>query len=138
MSHLRRETREPTHEPYSPHGRPHRGMKKFESALLTRFLTGKIGFNSFLYERKVPGTSPTCDWSQEAMTIEHVLLKYDKWHDERRELIVPLKTTDLKRLVTWMQGCRAAVRMVQRTRILEQFKAGKEMEWTEEKEDEEE
>jgi len=33
----------------------HAGRTKAESALLTQLHTGKIGFNAFLHERKVPG-----------------------------------------------------------------------------------
>jgi hypothetical protein len=33
----------------------HAGRAKARSALLTQLRTGKIGFNEFLYERRVPG-----------------------------------------------------------------------------------
>lgn len=101
---------------------PHRGLKKHESSLLTQLRTGKIGFNHFLYERKVPGIeSPRCECTQDDMTVEHVLLECPQWTTERRELIDPLRTTDLRKILSKRKGCRAAIKMVLRTKLLGQF-----------------
>ena len=56
------------------------------------------------------------------MTVEHVLLKCPKWSTERGELIHPLRTTDIKNILTSKKGAKAAVKMIQRTKILNQFK----------------
>ncbi len=102
----------------------HMGLKKHESALLTQLRTGKIGFNAFLYEMKVPNIlSPNCDCPrEESMTVEHILLNCPKWSTEREELIHPLRTTDIKEILTSKRGAKAAIRMIQRTKILDQFK----------------
>jgi hypothetical protein len=53
----------------------HAGRTKAESALLTQLRTGKIGFNAFLHERKVPGyESPRRACGPSRMTVRHVLL----------------------------------------------------------------
>ena len=56
------------------------------------------------------------------MTVEHVLLKCLKWSTEREELIHPLRTTDIKKILTFKKGTKTAVKMIQRTKILNQFK----------------
>jgi hypothetical protein len=72
---------------------------------------------------KVPGLeSPECDCVQEEMTVEHVLLRCHMWQIERQDLMSALRTTGLKKMLTWKQGCRAAVKMIQCTKLLDQFR----------------
>jgi hypothetical protein len=101
----------------------HQGLRKAESAVLTQLRTGKIGFNSFLYARKVPGiASPDCECNGGPMTVRHVVLECPKWQQEREELGEPLRTNDLRRVLSSKEGCRAAIKLVLRTKLLEQFK----------------
>jgi ribonuclease HI len=59
----------------------HAGRTKAESALLTQLRTGKIGFNAFLHERKVPGyESPRCARGPSRMTV---LLSCGLWKKEQ-------------------------------------------------------
>ena len=55
-------------------------LKKHENVLLIQFRTGKIDFNVFLYEMKVPDIlSANCDCLRsENMIVEHVLLNCPK------------------------------------------------------------
>jgi hypothetical protein len=102
----------------------HWRLKKPESALLTQLRTGETGFNHFLYKRRVLGVeSSACDCAQGDMTVEHVLLKCHKWQTERAELIGSLRTRNLRQILTERKSCRAAVKMIQRTKLLKQFKA---------------
>ena len=73
---------------------------------------------------KVPDIlSPNCDCSRgESMIIEHVLLNCPKWSTEREGLIHPLRTTDIKEILTSKKGAKAAVKMIQRIKILNQFR----------------
>ncbi|KAF7507387.1 hypothetical protein GJ744_010446 [Endocarpon pusillum] len=91
---------------------------------------------------RVPeATSPDCKCSEGAITVEHVLMKCSKWSAEREELITPLHTTSVKEVLTSKAGGRAAIKMIQRTKILEQFKAMVEQEegrTTKDREEEEE
>ena len=102
----------------------HIGLKKHESTLLIQLRTDKIDFNVFLYEMKVLDIlSPNCDCSREEnMTVEHVLLKCPKWSTEREELIHSLRTIDIKEILTSKKRTKTAVKMIQRTKILNQFK----------------
>ncbi|KAF7513013.1 hypothetical protein GJ744_011279 [Endocarpon pusillum] len=86
-------------------------------------------------------TIPDCECSEGAMTVEHVLMKCPKWSAEREEVITPLRTTSVKEILTSKAGGRAAIKMIQRTKILDQFKAVVEQEegrTVEDREEEEE
>ncbi|KAF7502054.1 hypothetical protein GJ744_008049 [Endocarpon pusillum] len=67
--------------------------------------------------------SPDCECLERAITVEHVLMKCSKWSAEREELITPLRTISVKEVLTSKAGGRAAIKMIQRTKILDQFKA---------------
>ena len=56
------------------------------------------------------------------MTVEHVLLKYPKWSTEIEELIYLLCTTDIKKILISKKGTKTVVKMIQCTKILNQFK----------------
>ena len=58
----------------------------------------------------------------ENMTIEHVLLKCPKWSTERGELIHSLRTIDIKNILISKKRAKVVVKMIQCTKILNQFK----------------
>jgi hypothetical protein len=61
--------------------RLHEGLNKRESALLVQLRTEKIGFNDFLFARRVPDvTSPRCDCGAR-QTVAHILLHCSKRRD---------------------------------------------------------
>ena len=112
-------------------------MKKHESALLTQLRTGKVGFNAFLHSMRVPDVrGPECDCQEGDMTVEHVLLKCPQWNTERAELINPLRTNNLKRILTTKSGGKAATRFVRRIGILDQFRTVVEQRREEDEEEE--
>jgi hypothetical protein len=63
------------------------GRAKAHSALLTQLRTGKIGFNEFLHERRVPGfvTKRYACGYDAAMSVRYVLLSCLRWVDKREE-----------------------------------------------------
>ena len=99
-------------------------LKKHENVLLIQFRTNKIDFNVFLYEMKVLDIlSTNCNYSRSKnMTVEHVLLNYPKWSTEKGELIYPLRTNDIKEILIFKKRTKTVIRMVQRTKILNQFR----------------
>ena len=97
----------------------HAGRIKAESALLIQLRTGKIGFNEFLYHRKVPGfDSPRCGCDEGAMTVRHVILRCPRWEALRREELSAMRISDLQRLLGMRNGAAATVRMILKTGIL--------------------
>jgi exonuclease III len=99
----------------------HAGRTKPKSAILTQLRTGKIGFNDFLFERRVPGvTSRRCACEQGAMTVRHILLICPRWRQERQELGIDRK--DLRYLLTTREGATTAINFLLRTDLLEQFR----------------
>jgi hypothetical protein len=118
-SHTRRLNAEPSRATR----RLHSGREKAYSAVLTQLRTGKIGFNAFLHERKVPTVlSPRCPCGTGVMTVQHILLACPDWKDLRSEYIRPLGTTDLSSILNSPKGCTAAITLVIRSKLLEQFK----------------
>ena len=99
-------------------------LKKHESILLIQFYTNKIDFNVFLYEIKVPDILNTnCDCLRsESMTVKHVLLNCLKWSTKKGELIHSLCTNDIKEILISKKKTKTAIRMVQCTKILDQFR----------------
>jgi len=80
--------------------RLHSGRLKPHSSLLVQLRTGKIGFNQFLCERRVPGvTTGTCACGQGRMTVRHVLLACPTWREERTRMQQEANTTNLRRLL---------------------------------------
>jgi hypothetical protein len=99
----------------------HAGRTKPESAILIQLRTGKIGFNAFLYERRVPGVwSRRCACEQGAMTVRHVLLACPEWQDTRRDHALIRK--DIKWALTTREGTSKAIRFMLQTGLLEQFR----------------
>ena len=66
--------------------------------------------------------SLNCDYANEPMTVEHVLLKCLRWNIERAELIAPLRTNNIIKILTTKAGGKAAIRLIQRTKLLSQFR----------------
>jgi hypothetical protein len=101
----------------------HAGREKAHSSILIQLRTGKIGFNAFLYARRVPTVhSPQCACGLGAMTVRHVLLTCPQWTSLREEYIRPLRSTNLRTILNSAKGCNAVVRFILRSQLLEQFK----------------
>ncbi len=106
------------------HLRLHRGRTKPHSALLTQLRTGKIGFNQFLHERRIPGVATAaCECGRGRMSVKHVLLTCPKWRVERKEMQRGENTTDLRKLLGTASAATAVIRMILSTGILTQFQA---------------
>ena len=107
----------------------HKGLRKPQSSLIIQLRTGKVGFQAFLFQRRVPGVDdPNCDCG-EGMTVEHVLLRCARWKELRDIELEGQKRSSLRELLGTRQGCLAAVRLVQKTELLAQFqKANLELE----------
>jgi hypothetical protein len=110
-------------EPSQTNRHLHAGRTKAHSALLTQLRTGKIGFSDFLYERRVPGVwSRRCACEEGVMNVRHVLLRCPKWWEIREEELANFRG-DIKRILNTSSGATAAIRLVLRTGLLDQFKA---------------
>jgi len=93
------------------------------SSLLVQLRTGKIGFNAFLYARKVPTVlSPRCPCDTGAMTVRHVLLACPTWSVLRMRLLGELRTSDIRVLLNSTTGATAATSFILLTNLLDQFR----------------
>ena len=101
----------------------HAGLTKEFSALLIQLRTGIIGFNDFLFRRRVPTvSSPRCACDTAAMTVHHVLLDCPTWAEPRKELLGVFRTKDLRILLNDRKGALAAIKFILHTDILAQFR----------------
>jgi hypothetical protein len=111
-----------TPEPTQENRHLHAGRTKAHSALLTQLRTGKIGFSNFLYKRRVPGVwSRRCACEEGAMTVRHVLLRCPTWRAIREEELADFRG-DIRRILNTSPGATAAIRLILRTKLLNQFK----------------
>jgi hypothetical protein len=112
--------RELVSEPTAATRRLHAGRTKPKSAILTQARVGKIGFNDFLFERRVPGVnSRRCACELGAMTVRHILLLCPRWRQERRDLGIEGK--DTRYLLTTREGATTTIEFLLRTNLLKQF-----------------
>lgn len=98
----------------------HAGRTKAHSALLTQLRTGKIGFNEFLHERRVPGFDTkrcACGYAA-VMSVRHVLLSCPQWEREREKELEDI-ARDLKEVLGTKHGATAAIRLTLKTGLLE-------------------
>lgn len=109
-------------EPSPAWRKRHAGRTKAQSALLVQLRTGKVGFQEFLYQRKVPNVlSARCACGTGAMTVRHVLLSCPEWRREREEELGG-RQRDLREILRGGVGATAALRLVLRIGILDQFR----------------
>ena len=99
----------------------HSGRPKGHSALLIQLRTEVIGFNQFLFKRRVPAVlSPRCNCGLGTMSVQHVLLVCPSWSALRRQLFSS-PPTDSRALLNNYKGATAAIQFVLQTNILAQF-----------------
>jgi hypothetical protein len=90
--------------------------------VLTQLRTGKIGLSNFLYERRVPGVwSRRCACEEGPVTVRHVLLRCPTWRAIREEELANFRG-DIRRILNTSPGATAAIRLILRTKLLDQFK----------------
>jgi ribonuclease HI len=102
--------------------RLHEGLTKRESALLVQLRTEKIGFNDFLFTRRVPDvTSPRCDCGARRQTVAHILLHCSKRRNLRNRIFANLSGRDnIRAILSTPQLATKAIQYVEQTQILGQ------------------
>ena len=94
-------------------------MSRAQSSLVIQLRTGKIGFRAFLHKMRVPDVDdPLCKNCEEGeeMTVEHVLMRCQRWSELRKECFEkafkPNKTPSLEGLLGIRKGYLATARIV--------------------------
>jgi ribonuclease HI len=114
------------HTPQPSHKvlRLHHGLKKWQSALLIQIRTEKIGLKDFLWKRKVPGfDDPGCDCSEGRQTVDHILLRCRTYNDIRRRVFGRGGRIDLRAILNEPKLVTKAIRFMEQTRLLGQFRS---------------
>lgn len=102
----------------------HQGLSKRYSALLVQLRTEKIGLKDFLFHRGVPGTTdPIYECGEGRPTVTHILLRCRKLKDLRRQELSYLPgQMDLRDILGKRKSAIKAIKFVEQTRILGQFR----------------
>ena len=98
----------------------HANLRKAESSLLTQIRTGRIGLNSFLSSRNVPGYTPSCPCGAPEHTVQHLLV-CPRLEASRSDLIRTANTTNLDKLLGTFRGTKALLRWIMEIDVLKQF-----------------
>ena len=106
----------------------HQGLSKRHSALLVQLRTEKIGFKDFLFNRRVPNvTDPMCDCGEGRQTVTHILLRCRKLRDLRKQEHGRFPGRhNLRAILNKRKLATKAIRFVEQTRILGQFRVTEE------------
>ncbi|KAG7403339.1 hypothetical protein Forpe1208_v016515 [Fusarium oxysporum f. sp. rapae] len=101
----------------------HDGLIKKRSALLMQLRTEKIGFNDFLFGRRVPGiTSNRCPCGSDRQTVAHVLLRCRRHRQLRDQELGQLRgRNNLRKLLNERNAAAKAIKFIELTQILGQF-----------------
>ena len=101
----------------------HAGLSKEFNALLIQLRIGVIGFNNFLFRRRVPTVpSPRCVCDTTTIIVHHVLLDCPIWIEPRNELLSDLRTKDLRFLLNDRKGVKIVIKLILHIDILAQFR----------------
>ena len=114
------------HTPQPSHKilRLHHGLKKWQSALLIQIRTEKIGLRDFLWKRRVPEVDdPGCDCGEGRQTVDHILLRCRKYNDVRRRVFGRGGRIDLRAILNEPKLVTKAIRFMEQTRLLGQFRS---------------
>ncbi|XMA13648.1 hypothetical protein WAI453_006439 [Rhynchosporium graminicola] len=114
------------HTPQPSHKilRLYHGLKKWQSALLIQMRTEKIGLRDFLWKRRVPGVDdPGCDCGEGRQTVDHILLRCRKYNDVRRRVLGRGGRIDLRAILNEPKLVTKAIRFMEQTRLLGQFRS---------------
>jgi ribonuclease HI len=124
-----RETRERATYNYTPQPghkilRLHQGLRKWQSALLIQMRTEKIGLRDFLFKRKVPGfDDPECECGHGRQTVDHILRQCRLHHNVRRREFGIGRRIDLRVILNEPKSAIKAIRFMEQTRLLGQYRS---------------
>ncbi|KAK0368799.1 reverse transcriptase [Colletotrichum limetticola] len=100
----------------------HEGLSKRQSALLVQMRTEKIGFQDFLFNRRVPGiTNANCPCREGRQTVTHILLRCRRFRHLRRQEFGTLPGRhNLRVILNKRKAAAKAIRFIEQTEILGQ------------------
>lgn len=113
-------TPEPTHKILYLH----RGLNKWQSALLIQMRTEKIGLRDHLWRRKVPGIGrPQCECGEGRQTVKHVVLSCREHQETRKRVFGNRGRIDLRAILNEPKLVTKAIRFMEQTQLLGQFRS---------------
>jgi tubulin alpha len=101
----------------------HQHLQKLESSLTVQLRTRKNGFNTFLYQARVPTVpSPLCSCGRGSQTVKHIIIHCRNFSAARHALRDNQgRLPDYKQLVTTLTGLKKVTRWVIERGMLGQY-----------------
>jgi len=97
---------------------------KAHCSILIQLRTEKIGLKAFLKGRRVPGyEDSTCECQEEEETVQHFLLRCQRWRTQREEILGPLAQKPMGFILGTRTTSQKAIEFLLSTKRLEQFQA---------------
>src|SRR5580700_2050205 len=101
----------------------HQGRRKRQSALLIQMCTEKVGLRDYLWRRRVPEfDNPICECREGRQTVAHILTQCRQHRNLRREELSGIGRLDLRAILNERKRATKAIRFMERTQILGQFR----------------
>jgi len=97
----------------------HKGLSRAQSSLATLLRTEVIGFNAFLYKRRVPGvTSPGCPCGWAHQNARHMVMKCPLNQEGREKMLQDADTRNFAILMNNPKGIKTCVKWVMKRKLL--------------------
>ncbi|KAI1004596.1 hypothetical protein K3495_g3619 [Podosphaera aphanis] len=109
----------------------HRYLTRAQSSIATQIRSEHIGFNSYLYRRKVPGVDdPSCTCGFPSQNVEHMIMACSRWSKGRAEVWRKAKERSFKAMMNSPEDIARITRWIIKEGWLEQFRLAKNVENT--------
>ncbi|KAI1002793.1 hypothetical protein K3495_g5411 [Podosphaera aphanis] len=101
----------------------HRHLTRAQSSIATQIRSEHIGFNSYLYRRKVPGVDdPSCTCGFPSRNVEHMIMACLRWSEGSAEVWRKAKERSFKAMMNGPKDIARITRWIIKEGWLEQFR----------------
>ncbi len=99
------------------------GQRKCQSVMIVQMRIEKIRVRDFLWQRGVlEFNSPYCECREGRQTVAYILMRCRKFRDIRRRELSGIGRLDLRAILNEHKLATKAIRFIEQTQILEQFR----------------
>ncbi|KAI1003950.1 hypothetical protein K3495_g4261 [Podosphaera aphanis] len=109
----------------------HRNLTRAQSSIATQIRSEHIGFNSYLYRRKVPGVDdPSCTCGFPSQNVEYMIMACPRWSKGRAEVWRKAKERSFKAMMNSPEDIARITQWIIKEEWLEQFRLAENVENT--------
>lgn len=101
----------------------HRNLTRAQSSIAMQIRSEHIGFNSYLYRRKIPGVAtPSCPCGYPSQNVKHMVMVCPRWSKGRGEVLRKTKTRSFEEMANNQEDIARITQWIQKEGWLEQFR----------------